>query len=278
MKGLKLKETRYADYVAARAFGNKSRKLEGTPAILHSLSVAKMLMALDEWEFVNLPINQKKFHLSFKDYHQLLSYCKQSEKQTRYLKAYWEMLRQSQELPKKSFKRASVNDFIMLLRYLKQVTVCAASLHDTLEDTDLGQKKIMDEFGQTVWAMVMSCTEISKKKSWQERKEAAINALKTAERPVKLIKATDKLDNLLSIEEQLEIKSAEEVWKKFARDLIEMADIQQVIDRQRWYYEESVKALFYNETHPPMIFSSLLRATVRVFGSKYDIELETPSI
>lgn len=64
--------------------------------------------------------------------------------------------------------------------------IAAAYLHDVLEDTAVTAEQLEKEFGGRVLALVSAETE-DKSLSWRERKQAAIEHLKTASREEKIL-------------------------------------------------------------------------------------------
>lgn len=80
--------------------------------------------------------------------------------------------------------------------------VCAAYLHDTIEDTHVVFEDIKARFGEKIAKMVNDLTNISKrdnelaKKNRAERKKADNNYLKSTSNNVKTIKLADRLDNM----------------------------------------------------------------------------------
>ena len=70
--------------------------------------------------------------------------------------------------------------------------IAAAYLHDVLEDTAVTAEQLEEEFGGRVLALVSAETE-DKSLSWRERKQAAIEHLKTASREEKILVLGDSL-------------------------------------------------------------------------------------
>ena len=78
--------------------------------------------------------------------------------------------------------------------------ICAAVLHDTIEDCEgITEEVLREKFGERVASMVALESE-DKSKSWEERKGATILRLKTAPRPVQMIGLADKLSNMRDID------------------------------------------------------------------------------
>lgn len=85
-------------------------------------------------------------------------------------------------------------------------TVIAAWLHDVLEDTAYTAAELEEDFGEAVRRIVESVSEPSgpggRKPSWQERKAAYLEQLKTGPEAALIIAAADKIHNMRSIVEE----------------------------------------------------------------------------
>ena len=69
--------------------------------------------------------------------------------------------------------------------------ICAAVLHDTIEDcAGVTKETLEDRFGERV-AMLVDCESEDKSKSWEERKSTTIRRLRTAPREVQMIGLAD---------------------------------------------------------------------------------------
>jgi guanosine-3',5'-bis(diphosphate) 3'-pyrophosphohydrolase len=83
-------------------------------------------------------------------------------------------------------------------------TICAAILHDALEDTDLGRERIADRFGEAVAELVDGVTKLDKI-SFRDRHEAAAESFRkmmlamARDLRVILIKLADRLHNMRTI-------------------------------------------------------------------------------
>jgi (p)ppGpp synthase/HD superfamily hydrolase len=134
--------------------------------------------------------------------------------------------------------------------------ICAAYLHDVVEDTPYGPEDIADLFGCEVARIVAAHTE-DKSKSWIERKQHTIDTVKTADKAVKYLIVADKLDNLLDMEQALK-KQGDAVWDHFHAGF----------EKQRWY-NKGIAANMYDglETKDiPAFFKEYAEAVTRVFG------------
>lgn len=117
--------------------------------------------------------------------------------------------------------------------------ICAALLHDVVEDTPHELCEIREKFGNRVAELVGAETEdkrshIAPEKTWRIRKEESLDHLRhTKDRGVQILWLGDKLSNVRSILNAY-LQLGDEVWKAFNEK-----DKQ----KQRWYYESIAEAL-----------------------------------
>lgn len=78
------------------------------------------------------------------------------------------------------------------------ITLSAAALHDTVEDTDLTFEDILEKFGMFITAVVQDVTNDSKL-SKSDQKRAQITKASIISHPAKLIKLADMIDNLTDL-------------------------------------------------------------------------------
>lgn len=76
--------------------------------------------------------------------------------------------------------------------------ICAALLHDTLEDTKTSVTDIVMEFGETICSIVLEVTD-DKTLSKAERKRLQIEQAARTSYPARLVKLADKICNLRDI-------------------------------------------------------------------------------
>ena len=107
----------------------------------------------------------------------------------------------------------------------------AGVLHDVLEDTDTTTEELSALFGDDVAALVSHHSE-DKRKSWAERKTAAIAAAKAADERVKMLILADKLSNLRAIARDY-AALGDDLWKRFNAPK----------EKQAWYYSGMLDAL-----------------------------------
>ena len=85
----------------------------------------------------------------------------------------------------------------------KEEVVIAGLLHDTIEDSREDKKvsyeMIRERFGKEVADLVLSVTEKDKNKSWKERKEEALEDIKSFSNDSLLLKSGDVVANLSEI-------------------------------------------------------------------------------
>lgn len=92
--------------------------------------------------------------------------------------------------------------------------ICAAVLHDTIEDCIWVTEEVLRErFGERVASLVVHESE-DKSKTWEERKSATIEHLKNAPTEVQMIALGDKLSNMRDIDRDYP-KFGEELWLRF---------------------------------------------------------------
>ena len=117
--------------------------------------------------------------------------------------------------------------------------ICAALLHDTVEDCEeITGDVIRQSFSDRVAELVLMESE-DKSKTWVERKGSTIERLKTAPREVQMIALGDKLSNMRDIDRDYP-ECGELLWQRFRMKDKEMIG---------WYYKgirESLREAFQN--------------------------------
>lgn len=91
--------------------------------------------------------------------------------------------------------------------------ICAALLHDVIEDAGVSKSQLEKEFGRRVAQLVMDETE-DKSKSWKERKSATLRHLESASREAKILVLADKLSNLRTTARDY-LLMGDEIWQRF---------------------------------------------------------------
>ena len=119
----------------------------------------------------------------------------------------------------------------------------AALLHDAIEDQGgaTTREEIRRRFGDKVTEIVDGCTdaEVMPKPPWRPRKEAYIAHLRKASPSVRLVSASDKVDNARAILADYRVLG-ESLWGRFHGGK----------EGTLWYYRELVKAFRENGPHP----------------------------
>lgn len=140
--------------------------------------------------------------------------------------------------------------------------MCAAILHDTVEDTGASIEDIKTEFGDRVAKMVANETEnkrgqVNKAATWVDRKKEAIEILKNVnDRGTKIVCLCDKVSNLRSFHLML-LQDGEDMWNNFNMHDPKM---------HYWYYKEIADAL--SDLEDTVVYKEYLFLLDSIF-SKY---------
>ena len=128
---------------------------------------------------------------------------------------------------------------LVSLMTLDDEVLCAAILHDTVEDTDTTIRDIREQFGERVAAMVAYESEdkrgqVNKKETWYERKKETIDTIsRLTDEGAKMVCLADKVSNLRSFHLGL-FDQGEKFWENFNQSDPKM---------HYWYYDSLRKAL-----------------------------------
>jgi guanosine-3',5'-bis(diphosphate) 3'-pyrophosphohydrolase len=117
--------------------------------------------------------------------------------------------------------------------------LCAALLHDTIEDTETTAEELRAEFGEVITAIVLEVTD-DKSLSGPERKRLQVEHAPQASHKAKLVKLADKICNL--------------------RDLLHAPPANWSLERKRAYFQWAVQVVAgVREAHPGLaaIFDEL---------------------
>ena len=128
----------------------------------------------------------------------------------------------------------------------------AALLHDVVEDTGVTVEEVRARFGDDVARIVEECTDSIEGEgrgadTWQRRKEAYVEHLRTGSADAALVSACDKLHNL----------------RAMARDGTD--GFHAGPDQQAWFYGEVVAALEARDDVPPQLVAELRSLTDRAW-------------
>ena len=103
-----------------------------------------------------------------------------------------------------------VKDIVMTMTEDEEI-ICAAVLHDTMEDCkDVSEETIRIQFGERVAKMVAGESE-DKTRTWEERKSATIKHLRDTSEELQMIALADKLSNLRDIDRDYPIFGEENI-------------------------------------------------------------------
>ncbi|MDF2888300.1 MAG: metal dependent phosphohydrolase [Lacrimispora sp.] len=102
---------------------------------------------------------------------------------------------------------------IVSLMTVDQELICAALLHDVIEDAGVTKSQLEEEFGCRVTQLVMEETE-DKSKSWKERKSATLKHLENTSEEIKILVLADKLSNLRTTARDY-LLMGDEIWQRF---------------------------------------------------------------
>ncbi|MBR6005244.1 MAG: HD domain-containing protein, partial [Clostridia bacterium] len=110
--------------------------------------------------------------------------------------------------------------------------LCAALLHDTVEDTDVTAEDILENFGPDIALLVEHETEnkrpgVPPSESWKIRKVESLEVLRTSGTKTKILWVADKLSNMRALAADYEKKGAAAFEKFNVKDLSE----------QKWYHQ-----------------------------------------
>lgn len=135
--------------------------------------------------------------------------------------------------------------------------ICAAVLHDTIEDCkDVTEEILREQFGDRVASFVAGESE-DKSRTWQERKETTIRHLRTAPHEIQMIALADKLSNIRDINRDYPIVG-DELWKRFKMKRKEAIG---------WYYRgvrDSLRPRFEGEA----MFEEYCKLVGKYFGEE----------
>ncbi|MCB1761033.1 MAG: bifunctional (p)ppGpp synthetase/guanosine-3',5'-bis(diphosphate) 3'-pyrophosphohydrolase [Gammaproteobacteria bacterium] len=117
--------------------------------------------------------------------------------------------------------------------------LCAAILHDTVEDTETTEEELQQHFGDSISNIVMEVTD-DKQLGKQERKAAQVSHAPTLSIEAKAVKLADKISNLRDLRQlpppswSLDRRQAYFDWAKQVVDGLrgDHALLEEIFDRQ----------------------------------------------
>lgn len=142
---------------------------------------------------------------------------------------------------------------IVALMVTDEELVCAALLHDVVEDACVTEEELEREFGHRVAQLVMEETE-DKTKSWKERKSATLAHLENASRDRKILVLADKLSNLRTTARDY-LFVGEDIWQRFN---------EKNKSEHAWYYKGIAELLTELYEYPS--YQEYIKLCEKVFG------------
>jgi len=118
-----------------------------------------------------------------------------------------------------------------------EVETVAAILHDVIEDTDVEEADLEEDFGPEVAELVMWCSAEAKSdenpvETWRPRKQAYLNHLAVATPSAVLVSLADKIHNARSIAaDRRRAGDEDRFWGRFNASR----------EDQEWYYRELIE-------------------------------------
>ena len=149
---------------------------------------------------------------------------------------------------------------------LAEDVLCAAVLHDVIEDTSVTIEEVEERFGKRVAELVYAETENKRKgippsETWRIRKEETIAHLKeTEDLAVKMLWLGDKLSNMRSVLLEY-LNKGDAIWQSFN---------QTDKKEHEWYYVEIYKALKkdFGKTKAFMEYETILSVVFKLRPEK----------
>jgi (p)ppGpp synthase/HD superfamily hydrolase len=116
--------------------------------------------------------------------------------------------------------------------------VCAALLHDTLEDTKYTAEEMIEDFGERICSIVVDLTE-NKHLRWEQRKAAYLETVRHASPESKAVCCADKIHNLSTILAEYRA-NGDDVWRVFSRGK----------EATMGFYRNALTAITHGWEHP----------------------------
>ena len=120
--------------------------------------------------------------------------------------------------------------------------ICAAILHDVLEDTDVGEGELRKRFGDAITDLVVGLTDVSKPEDGNRADRKAMDRLHTINSPAKVqtIKLADLIDNSRSI-----VKHDPGFAKVYMAEKRTLIDGMRKGDRTLWLWANAIVEDYY---------------------------------
>jgi len=159
--------------------------------------------------------------------------------------------------------------FSILKKYTNDENIlCAAWLHDTLEDVkDYDYKKLKKDFNQKIVYIVQEVSEdkesdeslAQKRKTWKTRKIKYIENMKKASPEALMVAAADKIDNLRSLVKNYQQKG-DQIWSVFNAP-------EPKKEEKIWYFKAVLKVIKARLDNDIILeYEKLLESAERVFN------------
>lgn len=149
----------------------------------------------------------------------------------------------------------AVADIVMTMTWDEEV-ICAAVLHDTIEDCPgVTEEVLREKFGNRVASLVKSESE-DKSKTWEERKSSTICHLRYAPWEIQMIALGDKLANIRDIAREYPFYG-DDFWKRFRMQSKRAIG---------WYYK-SVRDVLGDTLYETEAFEEYDYLVDKIFGS-----------
>ena len=133
-------------------------------------------------------------------------------------------------------------------------TIIAGLLHHILRGTNISTYDLKKQFGQRVLDIIKECSAGLEESNWEHRKVRKIDALNAASPEAWLVICADKVHSASCMLTEYEIQG-ENLWKHYERGR----------DKQKWYYENVVKALEKGKEYNPPLYTRLKDIVRKLF-------------
>lgn len=143
------------------------------------------------------------------------------------------------------------------IKYSEEI-ICAAILHDTMEDSYVTIETLEEMFNERIAILVKAQSE-DKSKTWKERKKHTIDYLKLEQdQEIKIVALSDKLSNIRSLyRDYCNEEVGEKLWGRF-----------NVKDKEehKWYYHSLIDSLKSLDKYKE--YNEYKELVIKLFGNK----------